>query len=146
GTRGDDVEVDNAEGRVGIDDVERLGEGGGEAVRLGEDLLADLLVGFAAVEGAAVEAGHALDEHGGEDPVHEEERGPEVEVAETGAHVAPGDLGEAVVDPGEEAEDRAGGDDVVEVPDDVVGVVQVEVGQAEGEGQAGEAADPEHGD
>ena len=55
-----------------------------------------------------------------------------------------GDLREPVVDAGEHGEDRPRRDDVVEVADDVVGVVQVDVGRRQAERQAGQAADAEH--
>ena len=55
---------------------------------------------------------------------------PEVDLAERLVHLPPGHLREPVVDAGEQREDRPRRDDVVEVADDVVGVVQVDVGGA----------------
>ena len=63
--------------------------------------------------------------------VHEDERRPEVELAERLVHLAAGGLREPVVDAGEQREDRARRHHVVEVADHVVGVVQVDVGGGE---------------
>ena len=64
--------------------------------------------------------------------------------AEHVVHLPAGRLREPVVDAGEQREDRARRDDVVEVADDVIGVVQVDVRRREAERQAGETADAEH--
>ena len=56
----------------------------------------------------------------------------------------PVDLREPVVDAGEHREDRSRRDDVVEVADDVIGVVQMDVGGGEAERQSGQSADAEH--
>ena len=57
---------------------------------------------------------------------------------------APGDFREPVIDPCKEREDCSGRDDVVEVADDVVGVVQVDIRGREPEGKSGQPAHPEH--
>jgi hypothetical protein len=67
-----------------------------------------------------------------------------VEVPSRSLIMAAGRLREPVVDAGEEREDRPRRHDVVEVADDVVGVVQVDVGRREPERQAGQPADAEH--
>ena len=59
-------------------------------------------------------------------------------------HPSPGRFREPVIDAGEEGEDRARRDDVMEVRDHVIGVVQVEIGGVERERDAGEPADAEH--
>ena len=59
-------------------------------------------------------------------------------------HDPPGGLRVPVIDPREQREDRPGRDHVVEVPDDVVGVVQLDVGEVQAERQAGQPADAEH--
>ena len=55
-------------------------------------------------------------------------------------------LGPPEVEAAEEAEQGAAEDHVVEVGDDVVGVGLLQVGRRDGVGDAGEAADGEHGD
>ena len=58
--------------------------------------------------------------------------------------IRPVAFGIPVVDPREEREDRPRRDDVVEVADDVVGVVQRDVRDVQAERQPGEPADAEH--
>ena len=60
-------------------------------------------------------------------------------------HPAPRRFREPEIDSGEDGEDRSRRDDVMEMRDDVVGIVQVEIGGIESERNAGEAADSEHG-
>ena len=82
--------------------------------------------------------------HGEERDVEPDEHEPEVQLAELLAHQPAGDLGEPVVEPGEQAEQSATEQHVVEVGDDVVGVVLLVVGRHQGVGHAGEASDHEH--
>ena len=58
----------------------------------------------------------------------------------------PEDLRPPVVEPGEDAEDRAAEEHVVEVRDDEVGVLHLPVDRERGEEDPGEAADREDGD
>src|SRR3546814_8030750 len=55
-------------------------------------------------------------------------------------------LREPVIEAGEEREDRAQRQHIVEVRDDIIGVVQVRIDAAVGEYDAGHAADGEHED
>ena len=73
-----------------------------------------------------------------------DERADEVHQAEPFVEPPAGDLREPVIDGGEEREHRARRHQVVEVADDVVGVVQDEVARPEPERQAGHAAQAEH--
>ena len=65
--------------------------------------------------------------------------------AEDVVHLPAGRFREPVIDAREEREDRPGRDDVVEVADDVVRVVQVDVGRREAERQAREPPMPNIG-
>src|SRR6478609_2301556 len=67
-----------------------------------------------------------------------------MDLAERLAHLPSGRLWIPVVDPREEGEDRPRRDDVVEVPDDVVRIVQRDVGDVEGERKPRQPADAEH--
>ena len=69
---------------------------------------------------------------------------PEVDAAEEVVHLPAGRLREPVVDAAEQRHQRARGDHVVEVADDVVGVVQVDVGRRQAQRQPGQPADAEH--
>ena len=75
---------------------------------------------------------------------HADEGRPEVKLAEELVHLAACRLGEPVIDSGEHGEDRSGGNDIMEVPDDVVGIVQVDVGAGQAQRQTGQPADGKH--
>ena len=81
----------------------------------------------AAVVQPAVHPAQALDEHRHEHRVDADERAPEVNLAEHVVHLPACRLREPVIDAGKEREDRPRRHDVVEVGDDVIGVVQVDV-------------------
>ena len=65
-------------------------------------------------------------------------------VAQRATEAAPGDLRKPVVDPRENRENRPGGHDVVEMADDVVGIVEMHVGYGEPERETCQSADSEH--
>ena len=92
-------------------------------------------VGVTTIIPAAVETRHALHEHREEDDVHANQGWPEMQVIELTAHEATGDLRIPVENTTEETEQDSGSHHIVEVTDDVVGVVQVKVGQVEGQRQ-----------
>ena len=58
-------------------------------------------------------------------------------------HEAAGHLGEPVIDAGEEAENRAANQHVVEVRDDEIGIVQVDVHRNRGDDDTGDTSDGE---
>ena len=64
--------------------------------------------------------------------------------AEEIVHHPAGRLRKPVIDAREERENRSRRHHVVEVADDVVGVVQVDVGAGQAEWQAGQPSDAEH--
>ena len=84
----------------------------------------------AAVRHAPQHARHALREHRLEHQVHEDQREPEMHPAPEFVHHPPGHLRKPVIDAGEQREDRPGRHDVMEMRDDVIGVVQVHVAGA----------------
>src|SRR5436853_4492450 len=99
---------------------------------------------LAAVVPTTMHAQHSLQEHRQKDHVHADERRPEVHLAPELAHGSTGGLGKPIIDPGEQTEDRPGCDDVMEMGDDVISVVQIEIGAVEGEWNAGKTADAKH--
>ena len=81
-----------------------------------------------------------------EDQVHADEHQEEVHLAEElVVHVA-AHLREPVIEAAEDGEDRAEAQHVVEVGDDIIGVVHVIIDAAVGEDDAGDAADGEQED
>ena len=76
-------------------------------------------------------AEHSLEKHRQKNDVHAYERRPEMHFAPKLIHGTTGGLGEPIVDSGEEREDRPRRDDVVEVRNDIIGVVQVKIGGIE---------------
>ena len=109
-----------------------------------DDRLDDLLVGCAAVVPAAMHARHTLQEHREKDAVDEDQRAPEMHTPEELVEHPPGGFRVPVIDAREDRENRARRDHVVEVTDDVVGVVQVEIDGIEGQRDAGQTSDTEH--
>ena len=75
-------------------------------------------------------------EHRQEDRVHAHERAPEVQQAEPFVQAPAGHLRKPVIDAGEEREQRARRDQVVEVPDHVERVVQDHVARPRGRAAA----------
>ena len=73
-------------------------------------------------------AEHALQKHGQENHVHTDERWPEVNFAPELVHASAGRFGKPIINAGEQREDGAGRDDVMKMRDDVVSVVQIEIG------------------
>ena len=98
----------------------------------------------AAVIEPAVHAMQPLDEHREENAVDEDERAEEMNLAQQLAHLTSRGFREPVVDAGQQREDRPRRHDVVEVPDDVIRVMQVDVARCEAERQTGQSADAEH--
>ena len=78
--------------------------------------------------------------------VHPDQHQPERELAEPLAELAPEHLRPPVVQPGEDAEDRAPEEHVMQVSDDEVGVGHLPVDGERGEEDPGQAADREHTD
>src|SRR3546814_1246404 len=83
---------------------------------------------------------------GEEKDVHADEKNPEMQLAQELAVHPARHLREPVIEAGEEREDRAQRQHIVEVRDDIIGVVQVRIDAAVGEYDAGHAADGEHED
>src|SRR3546814_6967531 len=81
---------------------------------------------------------------GEEQDVHADEENPEMQLAQELAVHPARHLREPVIEAGEEREDRAQRQHIVEVRDDIIGVVQVRIDAAVGEYDAGHAADGEH--
>src|SRR5205823_9846908 len=71
---------------------------------------------------------HSLQEHRQENHVHTNERRPEMHLAPEIVHHSASRLREPIIDSGKQGENSAGRDDIVEVCDDVVSVVQIEIG------------------
>ena len=86
----------------------------------------------------------AEDVHREEGEVEADEREPEVELAEPLVVHPAGHLREPVVDPGEDREDGAAEEHVVDVRDDEVRLAHVDVDRDGAEHDAREAADHEH--
>ena len=82
----------------------------------------------AAVVQAPRNACQPLRKHRHEHAVNAEERAPEVDAPPEVIQLASGGFREPVIDTGEHREDRPRRDNVVEVPDDVVRVVQMQIG------------------
>ena len=133
----DDVEEEEQD-REGDQEGGRRDEhvGGGpalfaEAARVGVD-----------APGHALQAERVHDQEGG---VEADEDGPEVPLAQGFVELAAGDLGEPVVDAGEDGHHAAAEEHVVEVCDHVVGLVELGVDGDRAEVDAGDAADQEGG-
>ena len=84
--------------------------------------------------------------HRAEGQVEEDERHPEVQLAERLVVHPAGHLREPVVDPGEDREHRAAEQHVVDVGDDEVRVRHVDVERHDGEHDAADPAEGEHRD
>src|SRR5205823_3005028 len=82
-----------------------------------------------AVIPATVHSGHSLQKHRQKDHVHANESGPEMHLAPELAHFSASCFREPVIDAGKKSEDRARRDDVMEMRDDVVGIVQIKIGR-----------------
>src|SRR3546814_15961638 len=78
-----------------------------------------------------------------EQDVHADEEDPEMQLAQELAVHPARHLREPVIEAGEEREDRAQRQHIVEVRDDIIGVVQVRIDAAVGVSVAGHAADVE---
>ena len=59
-------------------------------------------------------------------------------------HHAPGHFRKPIINPGEQRENRSRRHDIMEVRDDVIGIVQMNVAEVEAERQSGQTADAEH--
>ena len=81
-----------------------------------------------AVIPAPMHPGHALQEHRKKDHVHADQRGPEMHFPPELAHLSAGRLREPEVNAGEQSEDCARRNDVMEMRDDIIGVVQIKIG------------------
>src|SRR5207249_12273869 len=90
-----------------------------------------------AVIPATVHSGHSLQKHRQKDHVHANEGGPEMHFAPKLAHLSASCFREPVIDAGKKSEDRARRDDVMEMRDDVVGIVQIKIGRRSEERRVG---------
>ena len=73
-----------------------------------------------------MKACHTLNKHGEEDDVHADQGGPEVEMVECFTHVPTRDFRIPMEDSTEEAKQDSGSNHVVEMPDYIIGVMQVQ--------------------
>src|SRR5437016_460123 len=87
---------------------------------------------------------HSLQKHRQENHVHANERRPEMHFAPEIVHHSASRFREPIIDAGKEGEDSARRDDVVEMRDDVVSVVQIEIGGIKCEWNPSESTDAEH--
>src|SRR5882762_937163 len=87
---------------------------------------------------------HSLQEHRQENHVHAHERRPEMHLAPEIVHHSASRLREPVIDASKERENSARRDNIMEMSDDVVGIVQIEIGGIKCEWDPGESADAEH--
>src|ERR1700738_555805 len=99
---------------------------------------------LAAIIPSAMHAEHSLQEHREKNHVHANERRPEMHFAPEIVHFPSGCFREPIINAGEQSEDRAGRDDVMEMRDDVIGVVQIKIGAVKGEWNSSQAADAKH--
>ena len=88
--------------------------------------------------------GHSLQKHRQKDHVHTDERWPEMHFPPELAHFSASCFREPVINAGKKSEDRAGRDDVVEMRDDVVGIVQIKIGRIKCERNARKTANSKH--
>ena len=133
-----DGRQDHEEQEEHLRQAETEGADGGDHVEVGE---LRRVVGV-----AARHAGQTEEVHREEGDVEGDQRQPEVQLAQVFVvHVA-GPLRQPVVEAGEQREQRAGHQHVVEVRHHVVGVLQLDVDRRHRQDQAGEAADGEHED
>ena len=101
--------------------------------------------GFTLADKCAYVAGHSLGEHGHEYAVHAYERAPEMNLPQGLVHPPAGDLGKPVVYAGEQGKDGTRRHHVMEMSDDIVGVMEVDIRRGQAQGQTGETAQAEHG-
>src|SRR6266403_2861714 len=92
---------------------------------------------LAAVVPTSMHSEHSLQKHRQKDYVHADERGPEMHLPPELVHHPPGRFGEPIVDARKQGEDRTRRDDVMKMRNDVVGVVELEIGRIKGEWDAG---------
>src|SRR5439155_15691072 len=78
---------------------------------------------LATIVPAPMHPGHSLQKHRQKDHVHADERRPEMHFPPELAHFSASCFREPVINAGKKSEDRAGRDDVVEMRDDVMGIV-----------------------
>ena len=103
-----------------------------------------MLVGNSAIVPATVETSDALHHHRHEDDVDRNQGWPEMKMSEEGVHLATGHFRIPVIDTGEKTEDHTWCHHIVEVTDHVISVVEVEVGEVEGERQPRETTKTKH--
>ena len=87
---------------------------------------------------------HALQEHRQENHIHANKRRPEMHFAPEIVHHSAGCFREPIIDAGKEGENGARRHNVVEVCDDVVSIVQIEIGGIKCEWNPGQSTDAEH--
>src|SRR5882762_3641777 len=91
---------------------------------------------LAAIVPTPMHSEHSLQKHRQKNYVHADERGPEMHFSPELVHHSAGRFGEPIVDAGEQGENRARRDDVMEVRDDVISVVEIEISGIKCEGDA----------
>ena len=99
---------------------------------------------LSAIVPAAVHAEHPLQKHRQKNYIHANERRPKMHFPPELVHDAASRFRVPIVNAGEQSEDRPWSDDVVEMRDDVISVVQIEIGGIERERNPGQSANPEH--
>ena len=98
----------------------------------------------AAVRHAPQHSGHALREHRLENQVHEDQRQPEMHPAPKLVHHSASRFWKPIINAREKAEDRARRHHVMEMGNDIIGVVQRNIAEVKTQRQPGQAADAEH--
>src|SRR5205823_14915760 len=88
--------------------------------------------------------GYALQEHRKKNYVHADERRPEMHLAPEIIHFSAGRFREPVINAGEKPEDCAWRNDVVEMRDDIVGIVQIKIGRIKSQRNTCKSADSKH--
>src|SRR5436190_23979817 len=89
-------------------------------------------------------AQHPLQKHRQKNHVHADERRPEMHFTPKLVHHSASGLRKPVIDTSKQTEDGAWSDDVMKMRDDVIGVVQIQIGRIKCQRNAGEATDAEH--
>src|SRR5262249_44617181 len=97
-----------------------------------------------AVIPTAMHSCHSLQEHRKKNQIHADERWPEVYFPPEITHLSPGRLREPVINACEQSEKRARCNDVMEMGDDIIGVVQVEIRGIKSKWNTGKPSDPKH--
>lgn len=103
-------------------------------------------IGVKRIMDAPTMSSHAEDVHREKHTVKGDEREPEVDLAKCRIHVPPEHLGEPVEDRAEQRKHTSAEDNIVDMCDDVVGIVDVDVYRRIRHVDTAKPADYEHGD